>query len=79
MKDTYWAGLFHIAVFTLLAVLTPRSLTAGRAGDAKTNAIRGEPYLNKQLLSASIIGRLPVARTCLKAEVSTRRCGPAVK
>ena len=46
MKHTYWAGLFHIAVFTLLAVLTPRSLSADPAGHAKTNAIRGEPYFN---------------------------------
>ena len=46
MKHTYWAGLFHIAVFALLAVLTPRSLSAGRAGHAKSNAIPGKPYFN---------------------------------
>ena len=46
MKHTYWAGLFHIALFALLAVLTPRSLSAGPAGHAKSNAIPGEPYFN---------------------------------
>ena len=46
MKHTYWAGLFHIALFALLAVLTPRSLSADRAGHAKSNAIPGEPYFN---------------------------------
>ena len=46
MKHTYWAGLFHIALFALLAVLTPRSLSADPAGHAKSNAIPGEPYFN---------------------------------
>ena len=46
MKHIYWVVLTGIAVFALLAVLTPRSLTAGRAGHAKTSAIRGQPYFN---------------------------------
>jgi hypothetical protein len=46
MKHTCWVVLSGIAVFALLAVLAPCSLRAGRAGDAKTNAIRGEPYFN---------------------------------
>ena len=46
MKHTCWAVLTGIAIFALLAVLTPRSLTAGRAGHAKTSAIRGQPYFN---------------------------------
>src|SRR6266513_1841947 len=45
MKHTCWVVLTGIAVFELLA-MTQLSLIAGRAGDAKTNAIRGEPYFN---------------------------------
>src|SRR5258705_8824607 len=44
MKHTYWVVLFRIALFALLAVLTPRSLSADPAGHAKSNAIPGEPY-----------------------------------
>ena len=44
MKHTCWVILTAIAVFTLLAVLTPPPLSAGRAREAKTNASRGEPY-----------------------------------
>src|SRR5258705_6785155 len=46
MKHTYWVVLFRIALFALLAVLTPRSLSADPAGHAKSNAIPGEPYFN---------------------------------
>src|SRR5215831_2374331 len=46
MKHTYLLVLFRITVFALLAVLIPRSLNAGRAGHAKTNAIGAEPYFN---------------------------------
>jgi len=46
MKHSCWVVLFGIAVFALLAVLTPRSLSGGRAAHAKSNAIRGEPYFD---------------------------------
>src|SRR6266513_1846736 len=46
MKHTYWVLLFRIALFGLLAVLTPRSLSADRAGHAKSNVIRKQPYFN---------------------------------
>ena len=51
MKHTYWAGLFHIALFALLAVLTPRSLSADPAGHAKSNAIPGERKLFMRAVS----------------------------
>ena len=46
MKHTCWVVLTAIAVFTLLAVLTPRSFSADRPGHAKSNAIRKQPDFN---------------------------------
>ena len=72
MKHTYWAGLFHIAVFALLAVLTPRSLSADPAGHAKSNAIPGEPYFNIATTQCTDYWAALVARTCLKPVVLKR-------
>jgi hypothetical protein len=80
MKHSYWVVLFRIALFAFLAVLTPRSLSADRAGHVKSNAIRKQPYFNiatTQCIdywAATSSTNVPEARG-----VSTRRCGPAMK
>ena len=43
MKHTSWHELSRIALFALLAVLTPRSLSADPAGHPKPNALRKQP------------------------------------